>query len=165
MKNIYNKKVDLKKGIELNLFNITYKKLNQSIDEVFINVKFGDPDFDFVHELKKNNAVFSVFKTHRQQNDLAKQLINDKGNLKNFNDFKTDTEKIIGKYNTDWLKTEYNTAVLRARQASNFRKFERDKDIYPNLKWLPSTSVEPRQEHVAFYNKIWAIDDNFWTES
>jgi len=162
LRNIYSKKVNVKTEIEPNLFDITFKQLNLAVDESFADVKFGEPDYDFIQELKYNNAVFSAFKTHRQQNDLAKQLINDKGNMKSFSDFKKDTETIIGKYNVDWLNTEYNTAVLRARQASNFKKFERDKDLYPNLKWLPSTSVEIRKVHEPFYNKVWAIDDKFW---
>jgi hypothetical protein len=162
---IYNKKVNVMKEIEPNLFNITYKQLNLSVDNEFAKVRFNNPNPDFIHELKYNNAVFSAFKTHRQQNDLAANLLDIEGKLKSFQNFKKDTEKIIGKYNQDWLKTEYNTAVIRARQAANFKKFEEDIDLYPNLKWLQSTSVERRAGHVPFYNLIKPLNDPFWSNN
>ncbi|MBQ7531037.1 MAG: hypothetical protein IJT12_04965 [Paludibacteraceae bacterium] len=33
---------------------------------------------------------------------------------------------------------------------------------FPNLKWLRSTSVNPRAEHAKFYDRVWAKDDPFW---
>ena len=33
---------------------------------------------------------------------------------------KKEAEAIIGKYNQNWLKTEYNTAVISSRNAANF---------------------------------------------
>lgn len=35
-------------------------------------------------------------------------------------------------------------------------------DIFPNLKWLPSTSADPRESHRVFWNRIWAKTDPFW---
>lgn len=32
----------------------------------------------------------------------------------------------------------------------------------PNIKWLPSRSVNRREEHEQFYNRIWPKDDPFW---
>lgn len=34
--------------------------------------------------------------------------------------------------------------------------------LFPNLKWLPSRSADPRTSHQAFYNRVWAKDDPFW---
>src|SRR5574344_1506027 len=42
-----------------------------------------------------------------------------------------------------WLRTEYDTAILRARQAANWQQFLREADVLPNLKWIPSTSPNP----------------------
>ena len=60
------------------------------------------------------------------------------------------------------MRTEYNTLVARARFASDWKKFEKNKDLYPNLKWLPSSSIDKRDGHKLFYNKVWPIDDAFW---
>ena len=165
LRNIYSERINVKKTIEPNLFKGTWHTLNDAIDTAFGEVVFGEPNFDFVQELKYNTAVFSAFKTHAQQNDIAAQLLDDSGNLKSFSQFAKDSEPIIGRYNNDWLNTEYNTSVIRARAAAQWKDFERDVDLYPNLMWMPSTSVEKRPEHVVYYGHIWPMDDPFWDKN
>lgn len=164
LKNIYNKNIDVKKQIEPTLFHHTWSNLNNTVDITFGKVEFGNPDYDFVNQLKNNNAVFAAFKAHREQNDLIPNLWDDNGKLRSFDDFKKANSHIVSKYE-HWLRTEYDTAVIRARNAANFQKFKRDADLYPNLEWLPSTSVEPRGEHVKFYGIIKPINDPFWSNN
>ena len=164
LKSIYNELVDVKTEIEPNLFNATFDALNHAVDTGFGSISYDDPDFGFLNELKYSNGVFAAFKTHRQQNDLAAQLLDENGNLKTFEQFRKDTEAILSDYNRNWLKTEYDTAVIRARMAARFKEFQRDADLYPNLKWLKSTSVVKRELHVNLYGLILPIDDPFWTQ-
>lgn len=59
---------------------------------------------------------------------------------------------------------ERSTATARARTAKQFEEFM-DPDnvrLFPNLKWLPSRSADPRASHTVFYNHIWPKDDPFW---
>lgn len=164
LKNIYTKKVDVKKEIEPALFQHTWSNLNKSVDIAFGKVEFGNPDYDFVNQLKNNNAVFAAFKTHREQNDLVPNLWDENGKLRSFSEFKKTNEHIVSKYE-HWLRTEYDTAVIRARNAANFQSFKRDADLYPNLEWLPSTSIEPRGEHVKFYGIVKPTNDPFWSNN
>lgn len=161
--NIYNRSVDVKDRIEPNLYEATSKTYRKAVDEGFGTVHFGEPDYDFVNALKHNTDVLAAFKTHRQQNDISGLMLDEKGKLKPFSRFRQDVEGVIGKYNRNWLATEYNTAVIRARHAARWKDFERDADLYPNLMWLPSTSVHPdKKVHIRFWNRIWAITDPFW---
>lgn len=59
---------------------------------------------------------------------------------------------------------ERSTATARARTAKQFEEFLQPDNVrlFPNLKWLPSRSANPRQTHTAFYNRVWAKDDPFW---
>lgn len=164
LKAIYDELVDVKDDIEPNLWKLSNDSLNDAIDTAFPGISYDDPDYEFVQELKTNNKVFAAFKTHRQQNDLAAQLVDADGNLKSFTQFKIDTEAIIGEYNMNWLKTEYDTAVVRARMAARFKEFQRDADLYPNLKWTKSSSVVKRELHVSLYGLILPITDPFWTK-
>lgn len=61
-----------------------------------------------------------------------------------------------------WLRTEYDTAVLRARQAANWQQFQREKDVLPNLEWLPSISPNPGADHMPFWGTILPVDHPFW---
>lgn len=62
---------------------------------------------------------------------------------------------------------EYNTAVARARTGKQWLQFSEPDNIrlFPNLKWLPSRSATPREEHMPFYNRVWPKDDPFWNSN
>lgn len=155
--------MDVKKQIEPNLYQGTSQTYRKAVDEGFGAVKWGEPDYDFVTALKHNTDVLAAFKTHRQQNDIAALLLDEKGKLKPFARFREEVEGLIGKYNQNWLTTEYNTAVIRARHAAQWKDFERDADLYPNLKWMETTSPHPDTVvHSFFWNRIWALTDPFW---
>ncbi len=157
-----SKGFNVEKDIEPDLFAHTFGKLEEGISKSFGKVEFGTPDHEFLNQMKHNAAVFSAFKTHRQQNEIYSKLFDDKGNMKSFDRFRKDTEQIIQNYNTNWLRTEYDTAVSRARFASDFRRYQADKDVMPNLEWLPSLASQPRDAHRVFYHRIYPLDDPFW---
>lgn len=52
-----------------------------------------------------------------------------------------------------WLQTEYNTAIARAHFAADWQEFERNKDVMPNLRWMPTTSPNPETTHRRFWEK------------
>lgn len=156
-----SKGFDVDKDIEPDLFAHTFNQLEKALD-IFGSPEWGTPDRDFLEALRHSEAVFAAFKTHQQQKELHEQLTDDEGKLKSFDQFRKDTEPIIQEYNVNWLRTEYDTAVRRARFAADWKRFEKDKDLYPNLKWLPSVSVNKREGHRVFYNRVWKADDPFW---
>lgn len=162
LRRVSSKVFDVADEIDPDLFEHTFGALRRAIDKGFGQVGYDSPDFEFVNELRHNAASFSAFKTHRQQNELFQQIFKEDGTVKSFAQFRRDSEQIIGNYNTNWLQTEYSTAVIRARNAVKWREFERDADLYPNLKWLPSTSADPREAHRVFYGKIWPMTAPFW---
>lgn len=156
-----DKGFDVENEINPDLFDHTFNSLEQAVTKGFGKPEFGTPDYDFREQLRQNNAVFAAFKTHRQQNEMHALLTDENGNLKDFDRFRKDTAQIIENYNVNWLRTEYDTAVRCARFATDFRGYQANKDLYPNLKWLPSVSVHPREAHRGYYNKVWALDDPF----
>lgn len=98
-----------------------------------------------------NNAVFAAFKVHRAQNDMAALLLDKNGSLKPFEQWVKEAMPIADHQMVHWLRTEYDTAVIRAHQAADWRQFEREKDVLPNLKWMPSTSIHPGSDHRIFW--------------
>ena len=89
-------------------------------------------------------------------------LLDDDGELRSFSDFTKAVRGIIGDYNLNWLRTEYDTAVIRARMTARMKEFMRDSDLYPNLKWLESTSAAKREAHVKLYGLVLPITHPFW---
>lgn len=164
LKNIYSKKFHPMTDIEENMFDAVWKTLDLATDKGFGERPADDPDRDFIREIKRNNAVFAAFKVHRAQNDMARLLLDKNGNLKPFEKWVEEVMPIADHQMLHWLRTEYDTAVIRAHRAADWRQAEREKDILPNLEWVPSTSVHPGEDHRVFWGTIRPIDDSFWNE-
>ncbi|MDR2964022.1 MAG: hypothetical protein LBU90_10390 [Bacteroidales bacterium] len=66
-----------------------------------------------------------------------------------------------------WQHTECATATARARTAKQWSVYMQADNLrlFPNLKWLPSTSVTQREEHRRFYHRVWAKNDPFWVSN
>lgn len=165
LKRIYEKDVDVMNDIEENLFNAVFETISDAVDKGFEVPDITDPDVAFYKALKEDVAVFAAFKTHRWQNDIAGQLLDDKDHLKDYNLFKRDVEGLVNpQHKEQWLRTEYDMAITRARLAADWQQFEREKDILPNLEWVESTSVTPGEDHMIFWGMIAAIEDPCWNE-
>lgn len=69
--NIYSKDFHPDNDIEINLFNEIWALFNKAARRGFSESAAPDPDEDFRAAITRNNAVFSAFKVHRMQNDMA----------------------------------------------------------------------------------------------
>lgn len=118
-------------------------------------------------QIEHNIEVFSAFKTHNQQELMAQKMLKD-GKRVGFDEFKAAVEPIARHHNGAWLQTEYATASLRAAQAADWQEFEQNADIFPNLKWMPTTSARPDEAVHGTYSGltgpqvILPIRDPFW---
>lgn len=164
LKRIYGKEIDPVGTIDEGLFRAVLSVFDLAVGEGFAGVPAGDRDADFREAIRKNNAVFSAFKVHRLQGDVAAQLLDEKGRLKSFEQWLSDVDDILDHHVGSWLRTEYNTAVMRANQAADWRQFEREADILPNLRWNESTSITPGLDHKIFWGRIFRIEHPFWSE-
>lgn len=148
---IFARKFNVEDEIYPELYEAARDTFRRALEEGYPMEETEDADRLF-HEALKNDAdVFAAFRTHRMQNDIASQLLDEDGRLKEFRQFREDAESVIGTYNNHWLRTEYDTAVLRARYAADWKRFSRNADILPNLKWMPTTSADPDVFHMEYW--------------
>ena len=148
---IFARKFNVEDEIWPELYEAARQTFERALEEGYPMEETEDADRLF-HEALKNDAdVFAAFRTHRMQNDIASQLLDENGKLKEFRRFQEDAESVIGTYNNHWLRTEYDTAVLRARYAADWKRFSRNADILPNLKWMPTTSADPDVFHMEYW--------------
>lgn len=119
---------------------------------------------EFYRELRHSNEVFAAFKVHSMGEKMAAKLTTPDGKLKPFRQWAEEVQGISSHYVGSWLRTEYDTAIIRAHTAADWRRFERDKDIMPNLRWMPTTSPEPDSAHRVYWQKklTLPIDHPFW---
>ena len=121
---------------------------------------------DFYRNLRHSNEVFAAFKVHTMGREMAAKLLDEGGNLKPFDKWVRDVSSISSHQVGSWLRTEYDTAVIRAHAAADWQEFERNKDIFPNLRWMPTTSPDPETTHRRYWKAklTLPVDDPFWNE-
>lgn len=123
-----------------------------------------DPDEEFKRQLMHSADVFSAFKVHSAQQAIASKLLDEQGNLRPFHEFQEAVQPITSHQCGRWLRTEYDTAVIRAHQAADWQQFLDEADVFPNLEWMPSTSIVPGADHQVFWHTILPINDPFWSQ-
>lgn len=143
------------------LYSITNHTLQSALRES-LSLSYDVPNQTFLNQLQTSVRVFSAFKAHEQTQLIASFLLDENGKPVGFSEFKSRALKVSQEYNKNWLRTEYNTALRRARMAGKFQGFKRQSKLYPNLKWLPSTSSHPRSSHVRFYGLVLPVEHEFW---
>ena len=157
---IYNRDYNPRKEIDPDLFRGVVDRLDEAITE---GIADDGPDTAFVDALRHSAEVFAAFKVHKAQNDMAARLLDSNGRLKSFEQWSNDVQSIASHQFGPWLRTEYDTAVIRAHQAAEWQRFERDKDVLPNLRWAPSTSPNPGADHRIYWGTILPVDHPFWS--
>lgn len=107
-----------------------------------VSISFGEADPELVAKLKENIYLFSGAKTFQQTMEMSDALVDDKGELRSFDEFKNVANEIYTRYNggdiddetkPGWLEAEYNTAIAQAANAKKWDKIEREKKIFPYL--------------------------------
>jgi hypothetical protein len=155
---------DYQQLVNARLFDISNSVLQHALTVEFDNEgsDWGQTNKDFINEFRINTAVFNAFKNHQQTSEIVGFLIDEKGELRSFSQFKKLALQVSEKYNINWLQTEYNTAVRTARAAINFRKYLANEKIYPNLEYLESTASDKRGDHLDYVGTILPIRHEWW---
>lgn len=140
----------------------TDQQIRKGVIEGYGTTGYDVKDFDTVSQLSNNIGVFSAFKSYRVNGEMKANLVDEKGNKRSFNEFLEEYRKVDNEYNINYLRSEYNIAQKQAASANQWQDFERDKNLYPNLKYMASRSANPRESHMQYYGKIKPIDDPIW---
>ncbi|OFP41090.1 hypothetical protein HMPREF2992_03685 [Prevotella sp. HMSC069G02] len=121
---------------------------------------------DFLNAMRHGNEVFAAFKVHAMGEAMAAKLLDSNGHLKPFEQWLNDVQSISSHHVGAWLRTEYNTAVLRAHAAADWQEFVRNKDVMPNLRWMPTTSPDAEASHQSYWEKklTLPVDHPFWAK-
>ena len=158
---------DVENSIEPTMWQELTKIMNEATAKGLSKGEFSiDHNRSFLDAVKHANEIFAAFKTHAMGKSMASKLIDDNGNLKPFDKWMKDISSISSHHVGSWLKTEYNTAVLRAHNAADWRSFIENKDIMPNLRWMPTTSPDAEAVHRGYWEKklTLPVEHPFWNK-
>lgn len=140
-----------------------YEPLKQAVNEGYnVKVEYGTPNYEFLKALQTNTAVFAAFKNHSSIKEMTALLKDKDGNLRSREDFKKEALNVDANYRGSKLDSEYDTAVRSARMATMWQKFEKNKRLYPNLKYILTKAAKPDEKHLKYVGIIRPVDDSFW---
>ena len=137
--------------------------LRKAVGGVFRSDDYGDRYFDLQAQLQSNVTRFAAYKAWH----LTEQLKKQREKWTDDDEYKKVAKAVLNTFNR-YQAAEYNTATARARTAKQWTDFTSDpiaNELYPNLKWLPSRSANPREEHIVFYGLVLPKTDPFWQEN
>lgn len=115
-----------------------------------------------VQQLKQNIYKFSGAKAYHQLAEMNSLLVDEKGKIRSFSEFKRKVDAVHEKYNRNYLQAEYNTAKRSAQASRQWKEFEANKDLFPNLKYMTVGDERVRHDHTKLHGIIKPVNDPFW---
>lgn len=148
---------------ELSL-NFTIDELREALiggyGEEATKLQWGTPDAEMVRHLYRNVYQFSVAKNFTQMRTLTSALIDENGHTRSFSDFMNEAAKIDKKFNVDYLRAEYDTAINSAEMASHWVRFKQMGD--PMLRYVTVGDERVRASHAAMNGIQRPMSDPIW---
>jgi hypothetical protein len=118
----------------------------------------NDTHFALQQRLILNTQKFAAAKAYAATQELKEHVSN--GDLNAI-------KATVNKYNR-FQAAEYQATLNRSRTARQWNDYTGDADrnkLFPNMKWLPSRSVNPRPEHEVFWNLVLPKTNSFWSKN
>jgi len=124
------------------------------------NAKFGSQEQRLLIQLRFNTYITSVFKHHHSSLAMSRELFDAGGKLRSFKEFQNAVKtQVDPKYNQQWLKTEYNTAIASAQQARKWTTYERKGGSITYVAVLDSRT---RPDHAGWHGVTLPVDNVWW---
>lgn len=120
------------------------------------------PSEAMASSLRESANVFSGFKTFHEMKEAAGLLLDESGNLKPFERFLNDVQKINNAYNKHYLKTEYAFAVRSAEAAARWEEQQDDGGGRYLLQYRTAGDKKVRKAHQALEGVTLPPSDPFW---
>lgn len=138
----------------------TAEVLNRAVDVSLEEIPLEDIS---VQRLKESNYVFSGIKTFHELNEAFPSLTNGEGNLKPFEHFLNDVQKVNENYNRHYLSAEYHFARASAQMAAKWQSFQNDpdRDRYL-LQYRTAADGRVRKSHRLLHNITLPVTSRFW---
>ncbi|MCM1223625.1 MAG: phage minor head protein, partial [Lachnospiraceae bacterium] len=114
------------------------------------------------HALENNAFIFSGFKAYHSLREVGLSLTTDKGEIKPFEQFHADVQKVNNQYNHNYLYAEYNHAVGASLMASRWQQIEADGDRY-DLQYRTAQDDRVREDHAILHGTTLPPSDPFWS--
>lgn len=157
---IYNASIPTDTSIHEPLYNALAKALYKEISFDFANEEQEGEAFKAA--IQNNIHAFSCAKSYTELMLMRQSLLDDKGDILPFHQFKDRVSGIYDKYNIAHLQAEYLHVIAAAQAAGQWNEIEANKDNMPYLRYLTANDDRVRETHRTLNNIVVPVDDPFW---
>lgn len=158
---------EIKPGdVDPELYELVSKQLFDAVEKGYgVTLETNKAsDVNMLKVLRENVYRFSGFKNYNFVLDANALLLNERGDLKPFDEFRKDILALNKEYNIDFLRTEYTHAVASSQMASKWKQFEEDKNALPLLQYVTVGDGRVRAVHQSLDGVTKPVDDPFWDQ-
>ncbi len=133
--------------------------MRRSVERVFADSR----DSDLADSLRANVSRFAAYKADYVKTTIENILNDASIPAKDKQAYIDANMNAFSQYQA----TEETTTTSRSRTAKQWKEFNDPQRLrlFPNLRWLPSRSIEKRQSHIQFYDHVWSKGDDFWNHN
>lgn len=125
-------------------------------------IKLDTDIISTVSKLQENLYLFSAAKTYQQLETMNSFLVDEKGKIRTFSEFKRKVDVVHKNYNKNYLETEYITSKRSAQASRQWKDIEENGDLFPNLTYTTVGDDKVREDHVLLNGITKAFNDAFW---
>lgn len=125
-------------------------------------VDYDTPDGAMINNLRNSVYHFSCAKNYQQLKALTAALVDDKGKLLPWAEYKRAAALINDKFVGQWLETERDTAIACGQMASKWLDIQANKSTLTMLEFDAVNDNRTTQLCKGFDGVIRPVDDNFW---
>lgn len=138
-----------------------YQKLIKETEKVF-NSAITDNDIpaEMLAKLQNDTFIFSGLKTHAQLLEASSFLRDEKGQIRNFDAFANEFNKVNKKYNQNYLEAEHQFAINSSQMAANWAAT--DPNGRYNLQYRTANDDRVRENHRVLQDITLPKEDSFW---
>ena len=138
-----------------------YKKLTEETYKVFDSaIRDNEIPDAMLMKLQNDAFIFSGLKTHAQLMQAGSMLRDASGNIRSFESFSHEFNKVNQDYNQNYLQAEYQFAISTSQSAANWANLD-DSGRY-NLQYRTAADDRVRDSHAVLHNTTLPKDDPFW---
>ena len=111
-------------------------------------------------KLQNDTFIFSGLKTHAQLLEASTFLRDEKGQIRSFDAFANDFNKVNQKYNQNYLEAEHQFAINSSQMAGNWASL--DPNGRYNLQYRTANDDRVRENHRVLQDVTLPKEDSFW---
>jgi hypothetical protein len=117
---------DLHGGLMQHIATELWRGVSIGFDTSYENHDPESDHFRLIRDFEENVFIFSGFKTYQQLREASLLLFDEKKQIRPFTEFFKDVLNINQNYNVNYLRAEYDNAVVSAQMATKWESFEDD---------------------------------------